>query len=272
MKNLSLDIEIDTSMNFKTDAYTDKGIKKDINQDALIVKQARTEKNGRVCFACLCDGMGGLSLGEVASATFINRMEKWFNEELPSIFCSDNITIQLNATNNEIDYFRQIEIQWKQIVQQTNNKLKRYGKERGIKLATTAVAILIMSGKYIVMNVGDSRAYIVKNDSLIQITHDQSYVQREIDMGRMTKAQAEVSDRKSVLLQCIGASEHVIPDFRYGNTNDNSFLLCSDGLWRKLKEAEIIYNINCDDGLKKMAGIVKERGEADNISGLIIRV
>lgn len=272
MKSLNLGIDSKKNMVFKTDAYTDKGIKKEVNQDALIIKQARTEKRGKVCFACLCDGMGGLSLGEVASSSFIDRMERWFNEDLPSVLSPTDITVRLDCAEDDNDCFKQIQSQWNQIVQQMNYKLKKYGEEKGLKLGTTAVAIFFMSGKYITMSVGDTRAYCIEGSKVSQITHDHSYVQRQIDLGYMTKSEAETSKQKSVLLQCIGASEKVIPDFYTGEADGKTFFMCSDGLWRKLSDAEIIKYLDKAEGIKSLAEIVKQRGETDNISGLMVKV
>ena len=88
-------------MKYNTDAYSDVGIKKTVNQDALLIKQANSRDRGRICMACLCDGMGGLSCGEVASATFIDRMDNWFREELPAALVTENVTMQLNAVSEE---------------------------------------------------------------------------------------------------------------------------------------------------------------------------
>ena len=261
-------------MKYKTEAHTDIGTKKSTNQDALLIKQASNKNIGHICMACLCDGMGGLSCGEVASATFIERMDRWFKEELPAALAKDDVTVQLDTSStNDEDYFRQIELQWNEIVQRTNVELAQYGLKKGIKLGTTTTAILIIEKKYIAMNVGDSRIYKIHSGELTQITHDQSYIQREIDAGRMTIDEAKNCDKKSVLLQCIGASEIVKPDFHHGQVQEGDYvLLCSDGLWRKLSSDEIALNIKTKDGIKKLIEIVKHRGETDNISGVAVGI
>ncbi|QFJ53734.1 PP2C family protein-serine/threonine phosphatase [Pseudobutyrivibrio xylanivorans] len=257
------------------DAYSDIGNKKKVNQDALIVKQARSSKIGRVCFACLCDGMGGLSQGEIASASFINRMGQWFQTDFPQLLNSpSDETEDLSGNSTSYNsYWRSVENQWEQICKQINQGLGQYGSENGIKLGTTAVALLVIGDEYLVMSVGDSRAYKIDKRSLEQITHDQSYVQQQMDLGRMTPEEAAVSSQKSVLLQCIGASANVYPDFFRGKLErKNRILLCSDGLWRLLKSDEIIKYTAQRDGIKKMSEIVMRRGETDNISGVVIGV
>lgn len=259
-------------MTYTIDAYSDIGIRKKVNQDALIIKQARTSSIGRVCFACLCDGMGGLSQGEIASASFVNRMGQWFHNEFPKLITSTDVTEDLsNQSFSGVDYWRQIEAQWGLIARQMNQGLGQYGAENGIRLGTTVVAIILIENEYLIMSVGDSRAYMFDKKNLVQLTHDQSFVQQQMDLGRMTKEEAAVNSQKSVLLQCIGASEQVFPDFFRGKFDKKSnFLLCSDGLWRLLNENEIISIAPQKDGVRKLTEIVKNRGETDNISGLVI--
>ena len=263
-------------MLFTIDAYSDIGIRKKVNQDSLIIKQARTSSMGRVCFACLCDGMGGLSQGEIASASFVNRMGKWFENEFPHLIMPSEVTEDLSkpstfTNGQQDDCFRQIESQWSLIANQMNQGLKQYGAENGIRLGTTAVVIILIGNEYLVMSVGDSRAYQFNKKNIKQITHDQSYVQQQMDMGRMTPQEAAVSSQKSVLLQCIGASENVFPDFFRGTfEKKNYFLLCSDGLWRLLTPEEIISIGPQKDGVKRLTELALQRGETDNISGLVI--
>ena len=261
-------------MKYKTEANTDKGIKKSINQDALIIKQARTKRNGHICMACLCDGLGGLSSGEVASATFVDRMDKWFRLELPAVLEHENVTTQLDGDfSNKMDYWNHIKLQWNEMVQRTNNELAEYGAKKGIKLGTTVAAMLVIEGMLMTMTVGDSRIYIINHNQLEQISHDHSYVQKEIDAGRMTIEDAKNSDMKSVLLQCIGASRVVEPDFKFGRLTDGDVaFICSDGMWRKLSEQEIIEKVSTKNGLKQLTEIVKKRGETDNISGLTVSI
>ncbi|SDB40009.1 Serine/threonine protein phosphatase PrpC [Pseudobutyrivibrio sp. YE44] len=263
-------------MLYTIDAYSDIGIRKKVNQDSLIIKQARTSNMGRVCFACLCDGMGGLSQGEIASASFVNRMGKWFENDFPHLIMSQDTTEDLSqqsttGNSQQGDYWRQIEVQWGLIARQMNQGLKQYGADNGIRLGTTAVAMILIGNEYLVMSVGDSRAYQFNKRHIKQITHDQSYVQQQMDLGRMTPEEAAASSQKSVLLQCIGASENVFPDFFRGTfEKKNYFLLCSDGLWRLLKPEEIISIAPQKDGVKKLTELALKRGETDNISGLVI--
>lgn len=266
-------------MSYKVDAYSDIGTRKNVNQDALLIKRAKVKGIGEICMGVLCDGMGGLSCGEVASSAFVDRMDVWFRKELPGLLAGQGATELLSddntsTENDNIDIdlaLGQIEVHWGHLVHDMNERLKEYGNSNGIRLGTTVVAIIIMGDKYLAMNVGDSRAYKFNRRHLTLISHDHSYVQQQIDLGRMTKEEALRSDKKSVLLQCIGASEIVSPEFYQGVIEKKQHvLLCSDGLWRKLSDREIVRITPQRNGINKLANIVMKRGESDNISGLII--
>ena len=130
------------------------------------------------------------------------------------------------------------------------------------------------------MNVGDSRAYEI-TDKLTQLTNDQTFVAREVALGNMTPEQAEVDERRSVLLQCIGASEEVYPDFFMGKTQINAtYLLCSDGFRHEISSNEIYAKLQPDvlfDDLSmnqntiELIELNKQRNERDNISVVLIR-
>ena len=112
-------------MNFLISATTDIGTTKSTNQDSLSVKILNTAQ-GRMAFAILCDGMGGLDKGEVASASVVRAFDKWVREELPTL-----------ASGPIEDYV--IRAQWEKIITEQNNMIKIYGARQGVRLGTTAV-------------------------------------------------------------------------------------------------------------------------------------
>lgn len=254
-------------MNFIISADTDIGTTKSTNQDSLALKIINTSR-GRMAFGILCDGMGGLDKGEVASAAVINAFDHWIKEDLPSLCNSE---LQDNVIKSE----------WEQIVTTQNEKLHKYGAQYGTAMGTTLVAILITETRYYLMNVGDSRAYLLNNQSIQQLTEDQTFIAREIKLGNMTYEQAQLDPRKNVLLQCIGASDAVYPDMFFGTPNTNDmFLLCSDGFRHEVKENEIFEQLNPATvydafSMQQNARILidrnKERQERDNISVAMIR-
>ncbi len=262
-------------MNIFTGVRTDTGTTKNVNQDSCLLKVARTVDGRRISLAVICDGMGGLSCGEMASAAFVRRMEKWFYEELPEILTQQSITTQLDNSSEDDRIWAGVQFSWSNIVSDMNREIGRYGNSQGIMLGTTNVSQLIIDDRYIAMWIGDSRIYEASDNGIRLLSHDHSLVQQQIDRGQLTEEDAKTSNHKSVLLQCIGASDQVRPDFIIGQIFDNaSYILCSDGLWRELNADELCSisreRNDLDVNASKMIEIVKQRGETDNISVVLI--
>lgn len=253
-------------MNFIVTARTDIGLVKKTNQDSLSIRVANTPQ-GRMAFAVLCDGMGGLEKGEVASASVIRAFDHWFRTELP-LLCGAPL---------EDGTIRQ---QWNAIVTEQNRTIKRYGARQGVRLGTTVVAMLLTQSRYFILNVGDSRAYEIGN-FVKQLTNDQTFVAREIALGNMTEEQARVDERRNVLLQCVGASEEVYPDMFFGEPNPNAvYMLCSDGFRHEITNEEIFERFRPEVLLNEeimgqnseaLIELNKMRSERDNISVALVR-
>lgn len=254
-------------MRFLISANTDIGTTKKTNQDSVLVKRLHTCQ-GEMAFAVLCDGMGGLEKGEVASATVVRAFDQWVNTELP----------QLCGQELEDGKIRE---DWETIIMDMNRDIAEYGGRQGIRLGTTVVVLLITQTRYFALNVGDSRIYELTDSALRQLTTDHTFVGREVAMGRMTPEEAQTDTRRNVLLQCVGASEAVYPEFLFGTPVQNSvYLLCSDGFRHeisteemtgslapsKLLEQQVIYE-HTDDLIE----LLKQRGERDNITAALVR-
>lgn len=256
-------------MRFEIAADTDRGIVKETNQDSLLVKCFSTCK-GDMAFAVLCDGMGGLSKGELASATVVRAFDRWSDEQLPEL---------CKSSNPDIDSLI-LERQWDEVIQQQNEKIKAYGKAHAVNMGTTVVALLVTQKAYYIINVGDSRIYSL-SDHIERLTTDQTYVQREIMNGNMTQEQAMRDPRRNVLLQCVGASAEVKPEYRTGAMkNGMSLLLCSDGfrhevseqeIYEMLKTAATVDGQNMHDRLEQLIRLSMQRGERDNITAALIK-
>ena len=212
--------------------------------------------------------MGGFAKGELASSTLVKGFKEWF----------DNRFANLVSEGFSEEGLRR---DWTQIIQIQNELIQNYGRKNGIRLGTTLSGILIFNGRYYIVNVGDSRIYQILSDSLRQITKDHTYIQREIDAGRMTKEEALVSNQRSVLLQCVGASEDIYPDFFSGPVTGNEiFLLCCDGFVHVIAEEEFLQYLNPNllvseeamtDYSKYLVELNKYRNELDNITVGLIR-
>ncbi|MDS0525606.1 serine/threonine-protein phosphatase [Clostridium sp. SHJSY1] len=254
-------------MKFTVGYHTDAGLRKKINQDALLIKTAKSPY-GRLGLFVVCDGMGGLSSGELASGTVISGMGLWFDEILAHVKFD---------TVDEVDLYKFICGQ----ILSLNNKIFEYGFIENQRLGTTLTLCLFVHNKYYIFQVGDSRAYKI-TDSVEQLTEDQTFVQREVDRGIITKEEAESHPRRNVLLQCIGAKREVDPVMITGEVKGNEvFLICSDGFYRKISNNEILNELRwselsdseeINNKAKNFIELVKSRQEVDNITGLIIKV
>lgn len=259
-------------MKFECALYSDVGIVKKTNQDSMLLKEAETDY-GRILLAAVCDGMGGLSKGEVASAYVVHKLSEWFENDLPELLYGKNI----RYTNQELKTHIQKELE--RIAEETNRKIYEYGRQHHTMLGSTLSVIVLIKNHYFILNVGDSRVYKVYN-SLIQLTKDQSLVQQKVDRGEITEEDMEKDPQRNVLLQCIGATSDVKPDFYSGIYEDNSvFLLCSDGFRHVLKKEELFFyyrpQILSNEAVMrnismKLVELNKQRMEKDNISVIVI--
>ena len=258
-------------MKYLAAVHTDVGTRRKKNQDSMIVMEAQTG-TGNILFAAVCDGMGGLDRGEAASAAMIHAFADWFEARL--IYIARAVrdgTFQKETLREE----------WSSLIENTSRCIEDYGRERHICLGTTAVGILICGDRYYTLNVGDSRAYLL-TDRIYLLTKDQTYVQQELDAGRMTYEQSLTHPKRNLLLQCVGAGADVRPAYGQGRAAaEQLFLLCSDGFRHVVGEDELYRTfapskMNGEEIMKKslsaMTRRIKERGETDNISAMLIRL
>lgn len=245
-------------------ACTDIGIVKETNQDSVCLIHASSSV-GEIVMAIICDGMGGLSKGELASATVIRAFEEWFQNELPTELVSLDMHV--------------IAGKWELLLKDLNGKIMEYGRQQQVSLGTTFTGMLIVGSEFLILHVGDSRAYFVGN-VLKQLTKDHTFIAREIEMGRMTPEQAAIDERRNVLLQCVGASKSINAQILVGKIVPGVYLLCSDGFRHKVSEREMQGAFQKDQLVNAevmqsrantVISAVKQRGEKDNISVILIK-
>lgn len=254
-------------MKFVSGLYTDIGIKKSTNQDSMLLLHAMID-NCEVVFAVICDGMGGLQKGEVASADVIHAFHQWFKERFPAICPGGRLDVN------------QLQQDWSDLIDARCDAISKYGSVNGFSLGTTLTCLLIVGNQYYIANIGDSRVYLFNNQVML-LTHDQTLVQQKIDEGLLTYEQAENDPQRSVLLQCIGASDFVNPDFYTGPVESNAvFMLCSDGfrhlvstdeLYSYLNATRLVDQTSIEANLRDITELLKMRRETDNISAIAIR-
>lgn len=252
-------------MHYTATADTDVGIKKQTNQDSILIKHGQCEK-GEILLAVICDGMGGLKKGEVASATVVKKFSEWFDSELP--FELKNLDMNIIADK------------WSLLLKDLNLKIAEYGQQDGIRIGTTFTGVLFIDDQYLAVHVGDTRLYQL-DSGLKQLTTDHTFVAREIRRGNLTVEQAKKDKRRNMLLQCVGASERIEPEILTGTVQQGAYMLCSDGFRHEISESEIYESLNpvnlinkeaMHNNVKYLIEQVKKRNEKDNISVVLVKV
>ena len=235
---------------------TDKGIVRSNNQDNCYVSVFDEHS----CFAIVCDGMGGVKAGEVASEIAIKEVSAIFIDGWKNDFeIEDAKKLLLKA----------IKTANLKILGLASSDAKYQG------MGTTIVAAVIIGDKLLIANVGDSRAYFVGKE-LKQITKDHSLVQELVDSGELTSEQAEKYPHKNYITRALGIGSHIEVDFFCENIGDENILLCSDGLYNFVSRDEIYGIITASaDAFEnisvKLIDEANKNGGGDNVTAVIIK-
>lgn len=252
-------------MRYTVTAETDVGIYKTTNQDSVAVRHAIIP-NGEVLMAVVCDGLGGLENGELASTTVVKEFTAWFEKELPTELESPDMKVMA--------------AEWDLKLKELNRRIGETAGAMHVSMGTTFTGALLLNNELMFVHVGDSRIYHI-NTEISQLTEDQTYINREIKAGRMTPEQAKVDKKRNVLLQCVGASKEIVPQIGFHTVEKGTYLICSDGFRHKLSGEEMkeLFNVSglttktsMTSALQKAISIIKSRKERDNISAILIKV
>lgn len=231
---------------------TDRGCKRINNEDAFFVM-----KKDRL-FA-VADGVGGNRSGEIASRRAVSEVAKLVEEEglikepIRTFFC------RAVAKANEGVY----------------TSSHRFRQNKG--MATTLVLCHLRGPRLYAANVGDSRAYVFSAGHLHQITEDHTYVNELVKAGVLTSAEAKAHEDKNMITKAVGVERDLEPDYyEYPLQSDDIVMLCTDGLYGEVEEAEIAallsqgktMSATCQDLIEK----AKANGGGDNITLVLIKV
>ncbi len=252
-------------MRYVTVTESNIGIEKRTNQDSVLVKHA-IYGNEEIVMAIVCDGMGGLSKGELASATVVREFDDWFTKELHR---------ELKVFDADI-----VGNKWILLLKRLNVRIQEYGKEHGEKLGTTFTGVLFVNNQLVAVHVGDTRLYYI--DNLVeQMTEDHTFVAREVLSGRLTLEQARTDKRRHTLLQCVGASKMIEPQIICEEVKQGIYMLCSDGFRNRLTEKEVLDMFGerkmedenqIKSYIRQLVELTRKRGEKDDISVILIKV
>ena len=235
---------------------TDKGCVRKMNQDAYEIRQL--DRNTLLCV--VCDGMGGAKSGNVASTLAVDV----FAQEIQRTW----------TPNMEWDKADQI---LKSAVKLANftvyDQANQFEEFSG--MGTTLVAVLVRGRRVSIVNVGDSRAYVINQKGIRQITRDHSVVQMMVDRGELTPEMAKVYPGKNLITRAVGTEMTVLCDiFRQELSKGDFLLLCSDGLSNLLDDQEILFEVvhgvNKERCCKRLLDIAVSRGAPDNVTSVLV--
>jgi len=254
---------------------TDLGRTREHNEDTFLVAdlstgnaslhpEVRQHKVGpRGSLFMVADGMGGAAAGELASAMAADLIY----HHLATAWVSDD-----DASADRFAF------RMKEAVELANQKIYGYAKEhpevRG--MGTTVTAAGVNGHDLYLAQIGDSRAYLVRNGEAIQLTKDQSLMQRLVDAGELTEEEAEQSERRNIILQALGPDPRVKVDLtRQTLSRGDTLIICSDGLSGLVRREEfpaiVAANAELSDLCGALIDLANERGGPDNITVVAAR-
>ena len=240
-------------MHITSAGRTDVGIIRSGNEDSFLMAPDRG-------IFVVADGMGGHAAGEVASEMAVQLIA----HELGS----------LRGLGDE-----QVAERMRQAIRGANaaifqRTLKEHDK-RG--MGTTVTAMVLFNGRFLIGQVGDSRAYLQRENKLIQVTKDHSYVQEQVDAGYLTPDQARTHPYSNVITRCVGANNDVVPDVYVGAARvGDLFLLASDGLTGMLEDHQLGEILGMprmpQEQVDALIAGANRNGGLDNITAILVRI
>jgi serine/threonine protein phosphatase PrpC len=254
---------------------TDLGLTRDHNEDTFLVADLSTgnaslhpavrehEIGERGSLFMVADGMGGAAAGEIASA-----------------MAADTIFRHLSTvwTDDEDHSASRFAFRMREAVELANQEIYVYAREhpelRG--MGTTVTAAGVYGDDLYLTQIGDSRGYLVRNGEAIQLTKDQSLMQRLVDAGELTEEEAEQSERRNIILQALGPDPRVKVDLTHQTLRrGDTLIICSDGLSGLVKREEFGQMVEAHPDLSALCSalidLANERGGPDNITVIAAR-
>lgn len=253
------------SMTLTVFAKTHVGLVRANNEDAFLVADlsggtsmramastvSLVIKDRGILFA-VSDGMGGKQAGDVAS----------------------DLALQALQTDMATTAAATAEAALRGSVESANLRVFQAAHAAGTHgMGATLTATLFHGAHVYIAEIGDSRAYLLRHGRLVQLTRDQSLVQRLLDAGAITPEQAEASQFKNVILQAMGARTDVVVAMnRLTLRRKDRFLLCSDGLTGKVTDAELLVALSSpavESACEELVSLALSRGGDDNITVIV---
>ena len=239
-------------------AKTDVGLKRSTNQDSFNFGQL---EKGAVTWAVVCDGMGGMAAGNVASATAVEVISASFENNLSpksnGAFVRNLLKSSIESANAKI-----------YSMASSNEALHGMG--------TTVVAAIIIKGVAYIAHAGDSRAYHYSNDHFLQVTTDHSVVQTLVEKGQITADEAKNHPNKNVITRALGVAPYIDIDFEEREVlAGDTVLLCTDGLTNCIDD-DLMKLASTDNDFPSLAErlveLANQNGGNDNITVVAVKI
>lgn len=238
---------------------SDTGNVRKQNQDYYRIEQL----TGGALLAVVCDGMGGAKAGNVASKlaceVFAGEVKRSFRPEKSPKEQESMLREAAALANRSVFEHSQL-------------------NEEFSGMGTTLVAVLILKSlSALVLNIGDSRAYLLNSDGVRCVTVDHSLVELMVQRGEITPEQAKNHPGKNLITRAVGTEPQVSADvFPLQLGKNDCILLCSDGLSNQMADQEILFEVihgaHKSDCCRRLLQIAKERGAPDNVTSVLIAV
>ena len=239
---------------------TDTGRKREGNEDALLLLPA-------FGIFAVADGVGGLNSGEVASRKAMAGIEDFI--EANPLSGADNLERKYRE-NWLRSYFQRC-------LQKINAEIMKEASSDPAmnRMATTLVLCYLDMDSIYVVNMGDSRAYMMRDGVLTQLTEDHTYVNKLVNDGTLTRNEARLHPQKNIITRALGSAKNTEPDFyRFDLHEGDRVLLCTDGLHGELTDDEIADVVKRKDDLNSICRMLVDaanrNGGHDNITVLCV--
>ncbi len=245
-------------MNLEIGSRTDRGRRRKNNEDRLLIRRFDANGSGSAYLLAVADGMGGVPGGDLASESAIQYLEAAAGDAA--------------GTTDPRHFLREL-------FSGANAEIHAYGEQNPAYsgLGTTLVSLLILHRDVWAANVGDSRAYLIRDRDIRQLTEDHSLVADQVRSGRMTGAEAMVSPRRNIITRSLGPAAAAQVDVSSVGSvaPGDTLLLCSDGLYNMLTASQIVElatSGTAQDAADSLVAAANESGGIDNIAVIVARV
>jgi PPM family protein phosphatase len=212
----------------------------------------------------VADGLGGHVQGEVASELAVNTIRDTYYQDT-----DEDITTALRRAVENANA-----LIWKKNAEKFQDATD--DEKKHIGMATTCVAAVLQNDHVYIANVGDSFAYIMRAEQVMQIAQDHSWVAEQVHAGLLTKEQARSHEKRNVITRCLGTKSDVDVYVASEVVQDGDILLlCTDGLWSLVEEEElhsIVEQYAPQESAKRLVERAIENGGPDNITAVVVRV